>query len=182
MRRTIAELTVIASLVIVAAVVSQLFFPNRIPFFTRFTTIQADNGPVKIPALLVNSVDKSGANDSASLAEENPAAISTDETYAAFIEKRGILIDARDSEEYGRGHIQGAWNIPYTDLLNHAEVLDTLPSDTLMIVYCDGEECLASMELANQLVAMGFSRVRYFFGGWNSWQNNQYPISRTGEP
>lgn len=180
MRRTLAELTGIASLVIVATLISQLFFPDRIPFLTKFTTIQSDSGLVKLPSVVVNqkivTSSDSQQDPEASLVAENPAAITTTGTYTAFLEKKAIIIDARDRAEFARGHIQGAWNVPYTDLMRQIERFDPLPLDTLLITYCDGEECLASMDLANQLAAMGFTRVRYFFGGWNSWENNQYPI------
>lgn len=186
MRRMIVELVGIAGLVIVATLISQLLFPNRIPFFTRFTTIETDNGPMKLPAVLINHELDSGHHvDSDSIefmTAENPAAITTAETYEAFQAKRAVIIDARDSSEYANGHIQGAWHVPYTDLLQHVERFDRLPPDTLLITYCDGEDCLASMELANQLAAMGFSRVRYYFGGWNSWQNHQYPVTTEATP
>lgn len=182
MRRMIVELTGIASLVIVATLISQLFFPNRIPFFTKFTTIQSDSGPVKIPSLLVNQVLESDSDSEESMIAENPAAITTAETHEAFMGKNAVIIDAREYAEFAKGHIQGAWNIPYTDLLLHVERFDRLPPDTLLITYCDGEECLASMELANQLAAMGFTRVRYFFDGWNSWQNHQYPVTTEATP
>ncbi|PJA54835.1 MAG: rhodanese, partial [Candidatus Marinimicrobia bacterium CG_4_9_14_3_um_filter_48_9] len=99
------------------------------------------------------------------------------DVYELFQGKSAIIIDARDLEAYESGHITGAWNIPYHKFLDRLELLDPLPLDTLIITYCDGENCNASIELANALVSMGFSNIRYYFGGWNAWLKDNYPIT-----
>lgn len=185
MRRTFFELGSIAGLVIMAALVSQLFFPNRIPFFTTYLKTEPESGNKRIPTILVNQSNPAAATadtDSLgttnhSMLEENPALIGTFQALEIFESKQGIMIDARDQDQYEAGHIVGAWNIPYARFLDNLDKLDRLPLDTLMVTYCDGEECNASMELANSLVSMGFTRVRFYFGGWNSWVQENHPVT-----
>ena len=45
----------------------------------------------------------------------------------------------------------------------------------LLITYCDGEDCNASIDLAADLKMMGFARVVFFFGGWQEWLTAGYP-------
>jgi len=181
MRRTFFELGSLAGLVIIAAVLSQLFFPNRISFFTKYVETEGADGSKLIPAILLNSIHNSNSQPASSDLEnippENPATISTGDVYELFQGKSAIIIDARDLEAYESGHITGAWNIPYHKFLDRLELLDPLPLDTLIITYCDGEDCNASIELANALVSMGFSNIRYYFGGWNAWLKDNYPIT-----
>ena len=44
-----------------------------------------------------------------------------------------LLIDLRSREEYSRGHISGAWNIPYEELESH---LGEMSSYGRVIFYC----------------------------------------------
>lgn len=181
MRRTFFELGGVAGLVLAATLVGQLFFPNRIPFFTTYIETETASGMKLIPSVLVNRTTAIETNDKSSDSEEsvqeNPAPIGTQAAYKIFNAKNGIIIDARDLREFEAGHITGAWNIPYAEFFDHLEILDPLPKDTLIVTYCDGEECNASMELANELVSMGFSRVRFYFGGWIAWTQAEYPTT-----
>ena len=60
------------------------------------------------------------------------------------------------------------------DLIPLAEGVRILPDDGLVIVYCDGSECELSLELADELSAMGFEQARVFFGGWPSARNSPW--------
>lgn len=47
-----------------------------------------------------------------------------------------IVIDVRGKDEYKRGHVAGAMNIPPEQLLEGATELEGVPKDTPLIVYC----------------------------------------------
>ncbi len=181
MRRTILELGGVAGLVVLLALLGQLVLPHRIPFLTTYAETATDSGIRRIPAVLVNGAGMKTPDtvttQNGTPFIDNPSSIVTAEVYRVFTRKSGMIIDARDSGEYTAGHITGAWNIPYSDFLIHVDQLETLPMDTLIVAYCNGEECNASLGLANQLAAMGFSRVRFYFGGWSSWVAAGYPTA-----
>jgi rhodanese-related sulfurtransferase len=47
-----------------------------------------------------------------------------------------IIIDVREPFEYQRGHVDGAINIPPTQLMAGAPELAEVPKDTELILYC----------------------------------------------
>ncbi len=99
-----------------------------------------------------------------------------DEAKDKFFSGAAVFIDARPSEEYREGHIQGARNLPIGAFDEKAgEVLIDLPEDTLIITYCDGDKCTLSAELAQKLKQIGFENVRVLFNGWTVWRDHHLP-------
>lgn len=106
-----------------------------------------------------------------------PRAIKIDLAYKLF--KQGIkFIDARMPDEYAAGHIKGAYNIPFDGDESYRKILDNFSKDEIIVVYCGGTDCDLSIYLGNELFEKGFKRVYVFFGGWNEWLQNNYPISK----
>ena len=65
-----------------------------------------------------------------------------------------LIVDLRDSGEYKKGHIRGAWNIPYEELEGR---MKQLRGYKRVILYCDyGNQ---SMEAARTLAADGWQVV-----------------------
>jgi len=93
-----------------------------------------------------------------------------------FLNKSGVFMDARHSEEFQEAHIQGAINIPYDEVWENIERLDDIALDELIIVYCDGTECEASKLLTQELLALGYTRVFLFDGGWMEWIDAGHPV------
>ena len=86
-----------------------------------------------------------------------------------------VFIDAREPEYFNDGHIMGAWNIPF--LFELTFKLDSLQGkDSPIVVYCSGEECGSSEDLAYELQAEGFTNLYVFKGGWTEWSENGHPI------
>ena len=81
-----------------------------------------------------------------------------------------VLVDARGPDSFAKGHIAGAVNIPYK-----AEAGDkawaNLPADknTPVITYCGGPKCSASLKCAEKVVAMGYTKVGEYKGGYPEW-------------
>jgi rhodanese-related sulfurtransferase len=89
------------------------------------------------------------------------------------------MVDARETDEYDHGHIAGAISLP----------VETTPPETLagfdaggkpIIVYCGGEPCDVSMELAYALIDAGQRRVLIYAGGFREWETFGYPVTRVG--
>lgn len=90
-------------------------------------------------------------------------------TAKKMVKEGAVLVDVRSAEEFARGHIEGAINIPQGDILNKADgILSGLGAtkDTNIIVYCStGKRSSQSREI---LLGMGYTHV-YDFGGYENW-------------
>ena len=87
-----------------------------------------------------------------------------------------IFIDARDSEDYEVGHIEGAINIPYDYHEDHEELMNELDDADIYIIYCSGGECSLSFDLADYLYNEKlFDIVLIYEGGWPEWQDSNSP-------
>ncbi len=108
------------------------------------------------------------------------AIISIDEARALFLTNGAVFIDARPAEAFRSGHIQGALNLPPDDfdqLLPN--IREQIPPDSLIITYCDGENCDLSKEAAMQLSGKGYSHVQVLVNGWSAWQDAGLPTEKT---
>ena len=64
-----------------------------------------------------------------------------------------VLLDVRGEEHYGRGHIEGAINLPHPRI--NADALKAYPPDTLFVVYCAGPHCNGADKAAIRLAKLG---------------------------
>ena len=87
-----------------------------------------------------------------------------------------VFIDARDPEDYESGHIQNAINIPYDYYEDYEDVINGLDDAGIYIIYCSGEECSLSIDLADYLyTAKLIDKILIFDGGWPQWRDAGYP-------
>ena len=146
------HLIFIILLSVLSGVIYNLFSKNRIPFLYK---------PIKIEAGKI---------------------ISLTEAYSLYKEGNAIFIDTRTEEEYSASHIKGAINVPSHSSMDEFVLLtERFPPDQLMITYCDGMECSSSERFAGILMQIGFTRVLIFYGGWQEWEGNGYPIGKGQE-
>lgn len=85
--------------------------------------------------------------------------IRTDEIVKYVGNPNALIIDLRDQNEYDRGHIPGAINIPYEDLTNHSKQLQRR---LLLILYCDRGNI--SLLAARDLMKDGYN-IKSLYGG-----------------
>jgi phage shock protein E len=68
-----------------------------------------------------------------------------------------IIVDVREPQEFARGHVPGAINIPPSELMRGATALKNIDKDTELVLYClSGSRSNASMHFLKQ---MGFTNV-----------------------
>ena len=68
-----------------------------------------------------------------------------------------IIIDVREPVEYKSGHVEGAINIPPSELMSGVPQLEDLDKDTELIVYCrTGSRSNVSIQILKQ---MGFTNL-----------------------
>jgi rhodanese-related sulfurtransferase len=98
------------------------------------------------------------------------------QAYALFQDGKALFIDARPTDEYTEIHVPQALNItPEMLRAGEAAPLAGLAKDREIVVYCDQASCDLALKVAEQLQALGFSRVRAFMGGFRAWDNAGYP-------
>ncbi|OIP07927.1 MAG: sulfurtransferase [Betaproteobacteria bacterium CG2_30_59_46] len=79
--------------------------------------------------------------------------------------KNVYIIDTRDADQYQKAHIPGAVNIDWRQVLGlRAE----LPSDRMVLVYCNAGTLSAQAGLA--LRVAGMENVRILQGGFDEWK------------
>jgi hydroxyacylglutathione hydrolase len=86
-------------------------------------------------------------------AVERVAAISADQLDGPELEA-ALVLDVRGEDEYARGHVEGALNIPYGELLDR---IDELPRDRPIATLCSGGK--RSGLAASILQREGFEQV-----------------------
>lgn len=68
-----------------------------------------------------------------------------------------IIIDVREPLEYKIGHVKGAINIPPSQMMAGAKILEGVPKDTELVLYCvSGSRSNSSMHYLQQL---GFTNL-----------------------
>jgi rhodanese-related sulfurtransferase len=97
---------------------------------------------------------------------------------AAVENKSALILDARPSVFFERGHVPGALNLSRDDFARDYRHLAPRLKGTStqpIIVYCSGGTCHDSRLVANALLSLGFSDVSIYTGGWDEWSAAHLP-------
>lgn len=94
-----------------------------------------------------------------------------------------ILLDARPLEQYRAGHLPGARAMPLDAVDERlAEYASLLEMDTPIWVYCSGEDCADSLDLALKLRTYGFTDLTLYPGGYAEWKEYGGEIHEGDKP
>jgi len=99
-----------------------------------------------------------------------------------------VLVDTNPADHFEMWHIPTAVNLPYTVLMNDPEkaasMIEPLPNDKLIVLYCLCVEGGDSSEVALFLRSMGFRRdkVKVLEGGLITWDEKGYPVIKKEIP
>jgi len=108
--------------------------------------------------------------------------VSIEEAEHLCLDKKAVFLDARSPEEYARGHISCAENVPWQGFEAYMDrVWGVIPEDAWIVTYCDGETCSLSEDLARELIAMGYKQVKVLFNGWTRWKEAGLPVKKGDE-
>ena len=103
--------------------------------------------------------------------------VSLEEARTQCVEGNAVFLDARSPEDYARGHIRCAQNIPWQSFADHIDrVWGAFPDDAWIVTYCDGDQCSLGEDLARELMAMGYLNVKVLVNGWTRWREAGHPI------
>lgn len=68
-----------------------------------------------------------------------------------------VFIDVREPFEFAKGHVNGAINVPPSELMSGAKAVKNIPKDTEIVLYCvSGSRSNASINYFRQL---GFTNL-----------------------
>lgn len=130
--------------------------------------------PDKIPR---PSVADAPAQTAPSAEENGFSDISIDKAFGLFRESKALFIDARHAVDYAAGHINGAINLAVDESAAWlSDFIAATDPQTVIITYCDGENCHLAPELAELLFFNGFDHVFYLENGLTRWRQMGFPV------
>ncbi|TFW22159.1 rhodanese-like domain-containing protein [Massilia arenosa] len=86
-----------------------------------------------------------------------------------------LILDVRTAEEFAKGHLREAKNIPLAELGSRIGELDKSKGKTVVLVCQSGAR---AGKAANQLKAAGFTDVTTLDGGMAAWQTAGLPVAK----
>ncbi len=105
--------------------------------------------------------------------------VSVEQAYSLFQQGRVLYIDTRYPEEFARGHIRQAVNVPSRWSMDQIMgFFASICADRPLLVYCS-KDCSSGQRLAGFLIQHGFSNVRVLADGFEMWVARQYPVEIT---
>ena len=149
-RLKVKEICLIAGISCCIGVVFNFFWINRVPFIT----------PSKAELYALKNIPS----------------LTLEETKEKFDQGGIIFLDARRAVEYELKHIKGALSLPVSHFdLYYPKMKKLLLKDAEIVVYCEGEECGASLHLSEELINLKYKNIKVFLGGWVEWNKAGYP-------
>jgi rhodanese-related sulfurtransferase len=97
-----------------------------------------------------------------------------------LFDRNALFIDARNKEEYDSVHVKDAICIPYVDFKNKSvpdriDIMKRYNKDGIIVVYCRGDKCEMSIDLAYEIAKLGFNSVSIYRGGIKEWKEKGFP-------
>jgi rhodanese-related sulfurtransferase len=80
-----------------------------------------------------------------------------------------VVIDVREHDEFNKGHIDNAINMPLSKIKEQATNLDTYKSNQVLLVCQDGTRSSAAGKI---ITKAGLQHVFVITGGMSSWQED----------
>jgi len=108
--------------------------------------------------------------------------IPLDRAKALWHDGTTLFLDARDPEDYAAGHIGNALNLPAQSFAQHlGEIAPMLTPASVLVLYCDGNECELSHRLRESLRPLGYTNTYLLFNGWSAWRQAGLPTVLAGQ-
>lgn len=83
------------------------------------------------------------------------------------------IIDVREPEDFAKGHVPGAHNLPQDQWTNTS----VLREDEVNVLYCYSSTCHLAAQAAVDFAGKGFS-VMEMDGGYEAWEKNELPVEK----
>ena len=92
----------------------------------------------------------------------------------------GVIIDLRKKNDFDKGHIPGAINLPfdqYDGFEGNQVEFPGLSKDKINYVYCYVLLCDLSKKAAKKFASLGYP-VKDIQGGFKAWEEHNYPVEK----
>lgn len=89
--------------------------------------------------------------------------------------ENAVVVDFRSQEEFEKGHILNARNIPEAELQSRQKELEKFKSSPIVACCSSGA---SSPKTARSLKALGYERIYILKGGIQAWQSSNLPLTR----
>lgn len=162
MKRAFVEMIVLISISSLIGMGINYLSPRGIPLFGQWDATK-------------------GSTSAGGRCQSHSPEVSDNDMDASYLDLDTTIIDARSRELYIEGHIPRAISCPLGEFQNYRdELLDTIPLNTKLIVYCIGIDCQDSHDLLKMLENIGYTSVRVYAKGYDGWVARNRP-TRLGE-
>jgi rhodanese-related sulfurtransferase len=84
-----------------------------------------------------------------------------------------VLLDIRSADDFKKGHITSARNIPLAQLSSQLSKLENEKNKPIIVVCQAG---MSAQGAAKQLISAGFSQVAVLTGGMSKWAEANLPV------
>jgi rhodanese-related sulfurtransferase len=105
--------------------------------------------------------------------KQGGAAITSSNLVNLVNREGAVILDIRDTKEYGAGHIAGAVNMPFTTIDSRMGELETYKEKPIVLVCKMGQHAGAG---GRKLKAQGYENVRRLSGGMAEWTAGNLPV------
>lgn len=89
--------------------------------------------------------------------------------------EKAVVLDIRDEEEFGQGHILNAMNIPAVNLVDEDKNLTRHKDKPLILTCKQGADSIRAARLIKQ---KGFEKIYSLKGGVQAWRDAKLPLVR----
>ena len=89
--------------------------------------------------------------------------------------KKIVIIDNRNKEQFTKEHITGAVLITVDELIENPKLSDKLDKNVPLVLYCNGVKCWRSPAAALLYQSMGFKEIYWYRNGLPEWIKLDYP-------
>lgn len=101
--------------------------------------------------------------------------LSVTEAVVLMNRKSALVLDVREADEFALGHLQGARNIPLSQLDARSKELEKFRDKPVLIVCQRGSRASKASRL---LKAQNFSALNVLKGGMQAWQEANMPTGK----
>lgn len=101
--------------------------------------------------------------------------LSVTEAVVLMNRKSALVLDVREADEFVQGHLQGARNIPLSQLDVRSKELEKFRDKPVLIVCQRGSRASKASRL---LKAQNFSALNVLKGGMQAWQEANMPTGK----
>lgn len=99
-----------------------------------------------------------------------------DELKTQMMQKTVVIIDVRTRDEFAQGHIPGAINLNFTEVMGEAGRF--AGEKRTIVAYCACGNEMTAARAAVDLAASGVPGVKALKGGWGEWLERKEPIEK----